>query len=163
MKLRNKKTGYVATADRVWVNAINETIVVDVDGELYYYHTLDALKNDWEDYEEPKPKSFWTINTTFDCAEPIVSVLKIDEMYWNDEDAKSIGNFFTTKEEAEKAVEKLKAWKRLKDKGFRFYGWNKGSLPKNKPNTVEFACDDTRMWSWEDIQDDLDLLFGGEE
>jgi hypothetical protein len=76
---------------------------------------------------------------------------------------KEIGNYFETKEEAEKAVEKLKAWKRLKDKQFKFYGWNKGSLLKSLPNTIMFACDDTKIWSWEDIRDDLDLLFGGEE
>jgi len=76
---------------------------------------------------------------------------------------KSIGNYFETKEEAEKAVEKLKAWKRLKDKCFRFYRWNKGSLLKSLPNTIEFACDDTKMWTWEDIQDDLDLLFSQED
>ena len=32
------------------------------------------------------------------------------------EDMKAIGNYFDTKEEAEKAVEKLKAWKRLNEK-----------------------------------------------
>lgn len=33
---------------------------------------------------------------------------------------KSFGNYFGTREEAEKAVEKLKAWKRLKDYNVKF-------------------------------------------
>lgn len=33
---------------------------------------------------------------------------------------KSIGNYFETKEEAEKAVERLRAWKKLKDGGVKF-------------------------------------------
>ena len=41
-----------------------------------------------------------------------------------------IGNCFQTKEEAEKAVEKLKAWKRLKDSGLKFKDWNKSNYDK---------------------------------
>lgn len=37
-----------------------------------------------------------------------------------DEFNKSIGNYFKTKKEAEKAVKKLKAWKRLKEYGVKF-------------------------------------------
>lgn len=33
---------------------------------------------------------------------------------------KDIGNYFKTQDEAELAVKKLKAWKRLKDAGFKF-------------------------------------------
>lgn len=73
-----------------------------------------------------------------------------------DNKRKEIGNYFETKEEAEKAVEKLKAWKRLKDKGFRFERYLLGG---EYGNTITFSnyieCDDkTRA--------DLDLLFGGE-
>lgn len=41
-----------------------------------------------------------------------------------------IGNCFQTKEEAERAVEKLKAWKRLKDSGLKFKGWNKSNYDR---------------------------------
>ncbi|MBO7720127.1 hypothetical protein J6S35_00610 [Candidatus Saccharibacteria bacterium] len=57
-------------------------------------------------------------------------------------------------------VEKLKAWKRLKDKGVEFYGWR-----KNCNGTYEFLA----RWRGvppkiHEIIDDLDLLFsGGEE
>ena len=65
---------------------------------------------------------------------------------------KEIGNCFDTIEEAEKAVEKLKAWKRLKDKGFRFTGLSNESIGYEiKELSGDFALD-------------LDLLFnGGEE
>ena len=90
---------------------------------------------------------------------------------WSEEDLdgtlelkrKNIGNYFESEKEVRKAYKKLMAWKRLKDKGFRFYGWNKGSLLKNMPNNITFACDDTRIWAWEDIREDLDLLFSGED
>jgi hypothetical protein len=74
----------------------------------------------------------------------------------------SLGNYFETKEEAEKAVEKLKAWKRLKDKGFRFTFWDmRSGSGKDGHCEGEFVmfseCPD-------DIETaDLDLLFGGEE
>ena len=67
-----------------------------------------------------------------------------------------------SKEESEKAVEKLKAFKRLKNKGFRFCGHDdrdRGQLGDiviyAKMPTFEYDDDSTR--------DDLDLLFGGEE
>lgn len=67
-----------------------------------------------------------------------------------------------TKEEAEKAVEKLKAFKRLRDKGFRFRGHDdrdRGQLGDiviyAKMPTFEYDDDSTR--------DDLDICFGGEE
>ena len=59
-------------------------------------------------------------------------------------------------EEAEKAVEKLKAWKRLKDKGFRFRFWqNDGTIFFEMPR-------DEQEWS-SHTRDDINLLFGGEE
>lgn len=66
-----------------------------------------------------------------------------------------IGIYFETEEEAEKAVEKLKAWKRLKDKGFK---WRYYSLGDGNKFRVYFSIKDGA-----DIGTDLDLLFGGEE
>lgn len=74
---------------------------------------------------------------------------------WTKEEA--IGNYFETKEEAEKAVEKLKAWKRLRDKGFRFEGWD--SNHGHFRTSFKFAPGDNRCLP----EEDLDLLFGGEE
>lgn len=61
-----------------------------------------------------------------------------------------LGNHFETKKEAELAVNKLKALKRLKDRGFRFTGYNACS--------VDYDIDEQyRKY----ISQDLDLLFGG--
>ena len=76
----------------------------------------------------------------------------------NDEEdmaRKAIGNYFETKEEAEKAVEKLKAWKRLKDKGFRFDGWDENH---HNLGIIEFSFSNVAD-SVYDFEQDLDLLF----
>jgi hypothetical protein len=70
---------------------------------------------------------------------------------------KAIGNYFETKEEVEKAVEKLKAWKRLKDKGLKFEGWGIGG---EYGSTITFS--DDIEYNDETIAD-LDLLFRGEK
>lgn len=73
---------------------------------------------------------------------------------WDGE--KQIGNYFGTKEEAEKAVEKLKAWKRLKDKGFKVEGWDENH---HNLGIIEFSFDMVEKNVWE-FKEDLDLLFG---
>ena len=73
---------------------------------------------------------------------------------------KQIGNYFETKEEAELAVEELKAWKRLKDKGFRFNRW---TIPQ-EPKTPHIKLVIEAEMEVPDSPYDLDLLFsGGEE
>ena len=83
-------------------------------------------------------------------------VRRIDASFGVKFDNREIGNYFETKEEAEKAVEKLKAWKRLKDKGFKFDNvnvcWIEFTLKSATSNEV-----------YEQGQKDLHLLFGGEE
>jgi len=103
-----------------------------------------------EDYEEPK--EYWYID--YDggilCGETDNS--SAERMM------KSMGNYFETIEEAEKAVEKLKAWKRLKDDGFTFKNWT-----INQTGTIDCFA------TWRDnippsrknptLLADLDLLF----
>ena len=131
MKLRNKKTGEIETACPIYVQNCGE------------YSSLAELNEEWEDYEEPK--EYWYIRydgcITITCGGA-------------DDDMKQIGNYFETKEEAEKAVEKLKAWKRLKDKGF------KPVICKQGQYLYFEAC-----WgsNYDGKMNDLDLLFGGEE
>lgn len=79
----------------------------------FYYSSIEAFIADWED----APKKYWYI----DCDGMIVDDKDLGTGF--DKDCKEIGNYFETEEEADKAVEKLKAWKRLKDKGFRFKTW----------------------------------------
>lgn len=71
----------------------------------------------------------------------------------------AIGNCFRTKAEAEQAVEKLKAYKRLQDAGFKFHDWY-----KNQTGTIDcFAT-----WGEyvppriSEVIEDLNLLFGGD-
>lgn len=60
----------------------------------------------------------------------------------------------------ERAVEKLKAYRRLKDKGFVWQGWEEGSLG-NGMCVIGFQIPEN---NWEtDVVEDLDLLFGEEE
>ena len=167
MKLRNKKTGEIIenvkiiklvemTTDKII--GINVTFV-DKDGfkEGRVYDSLEDFNKEWEDYEEPD--EFYYIDRDGRIVKTQrISVLRNSKIY-NYEIAKSIGNVFETKEEAEKAVEKLKAWKRLRDKGHKFGGIHTDYiLCQNKPVLMVEINGDT------DEQDtaDLDLLFGGE-
>lgn len=165
MKLKNKQTGEIglvhcdATMFSNKIGVFIDNNHIDLRNPYKIYDSLAELNADWEDVPE-EPKVGYIIDP---MEEDCVSA---DDSGYEESDvkrAKELGIWLETEEEAEKAVEKLKAWQRLKDKGFRFYRWNKGSLLKSLPNTIEFACDDTEMWTWGDIQDDLDLLFGGEE
>ena len=84
------------------------------------------------------------------------------------DDFKEIGNYFETKEEAEKAVEKLKAWKRLKDLGFEFIGKTLEYKENKDFGSVFFQTEENKSIrdTYDDVvdfYDDLDLLFGGEE
>ena len=121
----------------------------------FFYEDLKTFANDWEDYEEPK--DFWFIDpevlVACESTEPLLCDKKIAI-----ETMKQIGNYFETKEEAEKAVEKLKAFKRLKDKGFRFDGWDENH---HNLGIIEFSFSNVEKTIY-DFSDDLGLLFGGE-
>lgn len=85
----------------------------------FYYDSLDSMCNEWEDAPE-EPKVGYIIDP---MEEDCVSA---DDSGYEESDverAKELGLWFKTEEEAKRAVEKLKAWKRLKDNGFRFNNW----------------------------------------
>lgn len=151
MKLKNKKTGEIIIPS-------DYTFATYDDGIRYGRHTyysLAELNEMFEDYEEPK--DFWYI-------EPNGVIARIDE--WDcctDSDIeimKVLGNYFETKEEAEKAVEKLKAWKRLKDKGISLHlqkQFRGDGIGYSRTIYTDFTKDS------QEIVKDLDLLFGGEK
>lgn len=145
MKLRNKKTGAIYSIEDIDLGNNKDGIWLG----MTRYESLAELNEDWEDLEEDK--RYWYI----DADGEVMS----KEMAWFTQEQDNIGNRFETKEKAEKAVEKLKAWKRLKDKGFRFVEWQKHGI------TEDFIMDGAVYF--EDVKNadrkDLDLLFGGEE
>jgi hypothetical protein len=137
MKLRNKKTGVI-------VETYPDRFVINSGEQIMHYNSLAKLNENWEDYEEPK--GFWSISAD-------ATIEHYDRLNENDR-CKEIGNYFDTREEAEQAVEKLKTWKRLKDKGFRFDCWYGGSKDMSFSIPQEIIDRATAK--------DLDLLFGGE-
>lgn len=73
-----------------------------------------------------------------------------------------IGNCFQTKEEAEKAVEKLKAWKRLKDSGLKFKDWNKSNYDKTFCINAEVEHDVEAFEFFKDLRVALDMEISDE-
>ena len=103
MKLRNKKTGEIVE----WEHGLQYKL-----GKKY--NSIKEFAEEWEDYKEPE--DFYIVEQRG----TVGSRFRTGDEY--EKKFKQIGNYFETKEEAELAVRKLKAWKRLKDKGFRFEG-----------------------------------------
>ena len=152
MKLRNKKTGEIID---IYKGEI--TLHYNQGRKTIHFKRLEDLE-EWEDYEETEG---WYIDIS--CivkpTEPFFSGKNIDIL-------KQCGNYFETKEEAEKAVEKLKAWKRLKDKGFKFEGIagikNEIYFTAHKPFSHIMFDEYTADENEKQYVDDLMLLFGGE-
>lgn len=147
-KLRDKKTGEIID---IYKGEI--TIHYDKGRKTIHFKRFEDL-DEWEDYEEPK--EYWYID--YDggilCGESDNS--SAEKMII------SMGNHFETIKEAEQAVEKLKAWKQLKDNGFRFTGFEETDRGCLGDFTIYCYVkpDYTRPY---DVKDDLDLLFGGKE
>lgn len=146
MRLRNKNTG-----DRGELVEFNDGFRVKTEHGycIGIYDTLEALNKDWEDY---KPSEIWYITSNGEIERGNA------DMSWVME--KAIGNYFETKKDAEEALEKLWAWKRLKDAGVKIVGW---CYSDNVDlNGCGFNDDDfiVGLTAGECDQDDLDLLFG---
>lgn len=120
----------------------------------FFYDDLKTFANDWED--APKEPEYYYID--IDSGGIAINFAK-DLGINADRASKQIGNYFETKEEAEKAVEKLKAWKRLEDKGFKFKGYTDDSGDLFSCQVIRCSFDDFGKES----REDLNLLFGGEE
>lgn len=148
MRLRNKITleiGYTAVLQSKAIVVMDENAI-----QLASYTSLAELNAEWEDAPE-EPKEYWTIRGTGYLSTELMNPDTINDL-------KQIGNLFQSKEEAELAIRKLKAWKRLEDKGFKFDIW--------KNNTKKYLGDFVIYAHTKDLSDivgDLDLLFGGEE
>lgn len=151
MKLRNKRTGEIAELrSKQQLYEDKAYLYLDTKNGRQYYSSLAELNDEWGDVPE-EPKCGYIIDPMD------------EDGYSRDDDcfeecdiqkAKELGIWLETEEEAEKAVEKLKAWKRLKDKGFRFTGWSGASGSNNQVIYCDFGKADASL---------LDLLFGGKE
>ena len=144
MKLRNKKNGKIV---EVLTDSIAVNVLQDREDITGYYTSLAELNDEWEDVQE-EPKEYWFM----DYGGRIKAINDSNDE--EDVARKEIGNYFDTREEAEKAVEKLKAWKRLKDKGFKFDNFVR--------DAIYFNLDEEQIQN-KSILKDLGLLFGGEE
>lgn len=155
MRLRNKKTweiGYLHSDSDGKVQ-----VARSIGYNYKYYDTLTELAEEWEDLTED-PKEYWHIFGT--------NITKtqegLDEIY--DKRNKEIGNYFSSEEEARRAVEKLKAFTRLKDKGFRFdYVGDYEFLCGNGFEVPIRATIPPEFYEDEEVKKDLIALFGGEE
>lgn len=141
MKLRNLYTGKVVVFGEGIVD-LNRIGCKNV-GEM--------MQAGWVDYDD----SFWFVNDMGGVEKFPPNLLDREAMV---ESHKKIGNYFETKRDAEEALEKLKAWQRLKDNGVEFKGWVRdkdycGDYIIRVKMTDETTCDD----------EDLDLIFGGRE
>lgn len=115
--------------------------------EAQIYNSLTELNEEREDVPE-EPKEYWCIDWTGG----INHITVLDGVDEYEENKKEIGNYFETKEEAEKAVEKLKAWRRLKDKGFRVIDYG--------DEDIQYEIKDRYDGCLFDLET---VLFGGEE
>lgn len=162
MKLQNKKTGGIVDAHEI--DLINNYVYLKIfragDYDTKQYNSLAELCEEWEDYEETKV-GYIVDPMEEDCVSEDDSGYEESDV----ERAKELGIWFETEEEAEKAVEKLKAWKRLQDKGFKINDWNMAmrELSVEVPEKFFDKQGPITMGISDETKSDLDLLFGGEE
>lgn len=155
MRLKNKKTGEMGIINyfdnqSIVIYPIDENWNAKGD-KKYVYHSLAELNEEWEDYKE-EPKKYWYIS---DGGEVYgFSEYFVDSQI--EDDHREIGNLFETKEEAELAVRKLKAWKRLRDNGFEFRRWE---IIDGTINFMILPKGDYR----EKVYEDLEICFGGKK
>lgn len=158
MKLRNKKTGGIGKLS-VYTDghvSVDDATSPWTDNTIGQYYSLAELNEEWEDYEEPE--GWWFIDTDSDNkVHATNSTLRDREL---DEE---IGNYFSSKEEAERAFEKLKAWKRLKDKGFRFKDYTRKFDGFKRVDGNVFILAELDDEGAIGMIDELNTCFGGED
>jgi len=153
MKLKNKRTGNIMEIVIVDHGADWEIRDMYADEHTQTYNSLAELNEEWEDAPEDAIQVY---------IEGIQNVFMSGGRVYID---------YATAKEAEESVRKLKAWKRLKDKGFRFEGH---SMLNYAPNdTYDYSpsigfsipeLDKDEPYEYpEEIEKDLDICFGGEE
>lgn len=165
MNLRNKRSGEIVkvvgfdeSCDEIKMRFVNEKN----EGRLYITDSLTTFNSDWEDYKEPKVKKhdFYYINENGGVLRYVPNDPDGEDLSYM-KHQEEIGNHFKTREEAEKAVEKLKAVKRLKDKGIKFnldFVKNNINFTYRIDGTLYSSAEEARI-----IFNDMKLLFSGGE
>lgn len=149
-KLRNKKTGEIIDIYKAEI-----TVHYDKGRKTIYFKHLEDL-DDWEDYEEPK--EYWYLENNGE----VVKTTYEGNLY--EEKMQEIGNYFETKEEGEKAAEKLKAWKLLKDEcDIKFDGVIRDDKAMLKGVKISYDRHTVTFSRMKECMNALHLLFGGEE
>lgn len=160
MKLKIKETGEILEDVKFIDTTLHKITIQYLDNGVLRECSIENLSDieEVKDYKEPE-KYFWIDTDGFIVSNDMSTKDVAFEIF--KENLKSIGNYFETKEEAERAREKLKAWKRLKDKGFKVDLWDyDGSDGQGRIRTGRILF---RVKDYEENDKDLDLLFGGEE
>lgn len=128
---------------------------------VYGWTIIDKNPNiltDW--FEEINESTRWKpeIDEEYYCLGSDDSVMNDEWVGLSiDSDRFDIGNCFESREEAEKAVEKLKAWKRLKDSGLKFKDWNKSNYDKTFCINAEIGHDVVAFDFFKDLRTALDM------
>lgn len=159
MVLRNKKTGQEGN----FIINKDHFECVDLDCVPFYF-SISELLDEWEDYT-PKEPTRWKPELGYKYYLSDSNGSIYDSVWSNDYIDRSrieIGNCFQTKEEAEKAVEKLKAWKRLKDSGLKFKDWNKSNYDRTFCINAEVEHDVVASEFFKDLRVALDMEIGNE-
>lgn len=139
MKLRNKKTGAIYSIEDIDLGNNKDGIWLG----LTQYNSLAELNEDWEDApEEPKGSAL------------DLMILTLTNFIENEPDEDKVDL-----EDCKQMLEKLKAWKRLKDKGFKAFS----SEICGDNFVVSFKL--TNHVDYSQSIDDFDCIFdfGGEE
>ena len=157
MKLRIKETGEVLEDVKIIDTTLHKIVIQYLDDGILRECTIKNISDieEVKDYEEPK-KKYWFISWYGEIDD------ETDDGFEVDKKCKQIGNYFETLEEAEQAVEKLKAWKRLKDTYFVSFDLdfvkNTISFTYRIDGTLHSAVNEERI-----VFEDMKTIFGGEE
>lgn len=153
MKLRDKKTGKIKS-----LSIYGITLNIRDKEDMPVYHSLKELNDEWEDY---KDELFYVISSEHKSGYQCVLKEEYPEIC---KTAKELGIGFETEEEVKKAVEKLKAFTRLKDKGFKFSYYGRYDCDGNESPAIAFEYPDfDELFDNRQVVADLDICFGGEE
>lgn len=155
--------------DGLWQLDDNDALVI----MAYARATLDKFPNilgDW--FEE--------IGKSEEANESKIWEPKLDRKYYNisdfgfisnstnngsqiDQFRIGIGNCFHTEEEAEKAIEKLEALRRLREKGLRFYDWSFDITDNNVTISASIEGGEAGSDYRVELVEDMTLLFRDRE